>query len=122
MFPQGGPGLALFLLRTSVAATFLIEALRHSSGGPSYVLLAAVLLISASLTIGFLTPLLSFVVCMSAMVALLIGLLADSLALVSLILNSAALALLGPGAYSMDARLFGRRVVVVLPGRSGDRL
>ena len=122
MFPQGGPGLALFLLRTSVAATFLIEALRHSGGGPSYVLLAAVLLISASLTIGFLTPLLSFVVCMSAMVALLIGLLADSLALVSLILNSAALALLGPGAYSMDARLFGRRVVVVLPGRSGDRL
>jgi len=32
--------------------------------------------------------------------------------------NAAALALIGPGAYSVDARLFGRRVVHLPAGNS----
>src|SRR6516162_5297108 len=117
MFPQGGPGLALLLLRISVATIFLIEAVSRSGGSSSHILLAGILLMSVSLTIGFLTPLLSLVVCISAVVAFLIGLPLNRLILVCLILNSAALALLGPGAYSVDARLFGRRVLVVSPRR-----
>jgi hypothetical protein len=31
------------------------------------------------------------------------------------ILNALALALIGPGAYSIDARRFGRRIVVLPP-------
>jgi uncharacterized membrane protein YphA (DoxX/SURF4 family) len=118
MFPQGGPGLALLLLRISVAATFLIEAIGRSTWSSSPILIAGILLISISLAIGFLTPVLSVIVSTSAAVALLIGLRQESFVLVSLILNSAALALLGPGAYSVDARLFGRRVMVV-PPRTG---
>jgi hypothetical protein len=33
-------------------------------------------------------------------------------------LDAAVLLLLGPGAYSLDARLFGRRVVVLQPTRA----
>ena len=40
-------------------------------------------------------------------------LLIDRLAAVILIVNAAALALLGPGALSMDARLFGRREIII---------
>lgn len=117
MFPQGGPGLALLLLRISVAATFLIGAIGRSTGSSSLILIAGILLISVSLAIGFLTPVLSVIVSTLAAVALLIGLRQDSFIIVSLVLNSAALALLGPGAYSVDARLFGRRVMVVPPRR-----
>ena len=120
MFPQGGPGLALLLLRISVAATFFVENMHRYGASPSCLLFAGVLLISTSLTIGLMTPLLSVVVGLSAVVSLVINLRPD-LVLVSLILNSTALALLGPGAYSLDARMFGRRVVVVAPRKDEDQ-
>lgn len=37
----------------------------------------------------------------------------DRLAAVILLIDAAALALLGPGALSMDARLFGRREIII---------
>jgi hypothetical protein len=36
------------------------------------------------------------------------------------ITNAAAIALLGPGGYSVDARIFGRRIVSVRSGHEGD--
>jgi hypothetical protein len=70
---------------------------------------------------------LSFVCCMRICVYSMVNLFGasahlDVLILASLLLNSAALALLGPGAYSVDARLFGRRVLVVPPRRDTDRI
>ena len=124
MFPQGGPGLALLLLRVSVAATVLIEAASRLRVSSSYVLFAGAVLISISLAIGFLTPLLSVVVCISAAAAMVLlhGLLPDSIILGLLILIAAALGLLGPGAYSLDARLFGRREMVVPPRKGPDQI
>jgi hypothetical protein len=116
MFPRGGPGFALLLLRISVAATLLLSL----AGGPRPslfpVLFAGALFVSIALLIGILTPLMSSIVCAGAILELLIGQRFDTL-LVFLILNSIALALLGPGAYSLDARLFGLRVMVVPPSR-----
>src|ERR1043165_5251580 len=101
MFPQGGPGVALLLLRISVAAIHL--------------LFVGVLLVFISLSIGFLTPHLSVIACVYAIANMLIGSQPGNLACVFSICDAAALALLGPGAYSVDARLFGRRVMVVPP-------
>jgi hypothetical protein len=76
---------------------------------------ATIALISVCLTVGFLTPYLSIIVCLIELLVLLLGLNAPGIAWVFAILDSAALVLLGPGAYSLDARLFGLRVTVVSP-------
>lgn len=120
MFPHGAPGLALLLLRLSVAATFLISANRFGVSSV-YWLFGAVLLICISLSIGFLTPILSVVVCIVAS-ALAVMAAPGNLLPIFCALNAAALALLGPGAYSLDARLFGRRVTVVTPRKDRNRI
>ncbi len=118
MFPQGGPGVALLLLRISVAATFLINAANRPRVSGTPLLFAGVLLVSASLAIGFLTPYLAVVTFVAAVASLVVGPNSSNFIFVFSIVDSLALALLGPGAYSLDARLFGRRVTVV-PRRNG---
>jgi len=123
MFPPGGPGIGLLLLRISVAATFVLILANRADLSTIHLIFVIATLIALALTIGFLTPYLSFVVCVYALVNL-FGASShlDELLLASLMLSAAALALLGPGAYSIDARLFGRRVVVVPPQRDTDRM
>jgi putative oxidoreductase len=110
MFPAGWPGFALLLLRASVAvSTFL------GSGGygqhHAYWFVLVLLLLSAALCAGFLTPL-------AALVAFALQLSRFShggLGTAALLLDSLSLSMLGPGAYSVDAHRFGRRLVVIPP-------
>jgi len=119
MFPGGGPGIALLLLRVSVAVVIVIIGLNYT-GGYYWLVFAAALLISAMLIIGFLTPYL----CIFACVLVILNLVFDSdvqvYVSVLAIVDAAAVGLLGPGAYSLDAKLFGRRVTVVRPRKVND--
>lgn len=105
MFPVGAPGLALVVLRLAVASQLW--------PGPAAILLAL------PLGLGVLTPA-AAAACAIVHGARLIdaGVVAGLPELIA-VADACALALLGPGAYSVDARLFGRRVFVV-SDRSGS--
>ncbi len=118
MFPHGAPGFALLLLRISVAVVLLINAVANCcSPASSRLLFATVLLCTISLIIGFLTPYLSIITAAFAVANLLTGPHAGDYFYVFPFFDAVVLALLGPGAYSLDARLFGRSVTVMPPRR-----
>jgi uncharacterized membrane protein YphA (DoxX/SURF4 family) len=117
MFPAGAPGCGLLILRIGVAASLHIDPSGHFGVNPNVPAFLALATLSSSLTLGLLTPLVALLTgvielgqllgATSAVAAVLLG-----------PLDAAVLLLLGPGAYSLDARLFGRRVVVLQPTRS----
>ena len=128
-FPHGLPGVGLLLLRMAVGVSLVVYGGACLAGEERgrWALLAGLLAIlaGAALLIGFLTPL----------AALLAGLISIGMALswpppstpnvfgdapatIFLIVMAVAVLLLGPGAYSLDARLFGRReIILTLPLR-----
>jgi hypothetical protein len=114
MFPSGLPGFALLLLRISVALTVLLHGYTRREELAA-VALAGVLLLAIALVVGFLTP----IVALLAMAVQFVGTWSGGMPILGFvalsILNSLALALLGPGAYSCDAVRFGRRVVELPP-------
>ena len=118
MFPQGGPGIGLLLLRIATTGMFAFNLTRgfdFASSALHWFVVSLITLISLGLLVGFLTPILTVIACIAAVGNLL---LADQAILVVNILGTltaAALFFLGPGAYSVDARLFGLRVTVVPP-------
>jgi hypothetical protein len=118
MFPRGGPGVGLLFLRIATAAMFALNVthpLLRSSPTLYWVVLSLITVITFLLCIGFLTPFLAAVACAAAVANLFLTDQPGNLVYILRILTSAALFFLGPGAYSLDARLFGLRVTVVPP-------
>jgi hypothetical protein len=117
MFPAGAPGIALLLLRLSVAALLFIDPAGRVFW-PASILLEVVSLVAAiAMAVGCLTPILALI-CGALKVYALVGTAHGVAPLIVLaLLLSCAVAMLGPGAYSLDARMFGRRVVLLPPPR-----
>ena len=107
-FPAGWPGVGLLLLRMLVGVTLIAQTVTQvrSSELSAYALAfaALVLLAAGCLLLGFVTP----------VVAILIGLASVAVAFnIDVIVLSIVVALLGPGAFSVDARMFGRREILI---------
>ena len=110
IFPDGWSGLALLILRLSLAG--VLAAVPLVVALPPWAPLVSDVL-GLALLIGALTRVAAT---MSAACLIGAGALASGPAGVVLALHgldAAALALLGAGAYSIDARLFGRRVITL---------
>ncbi|MEN3328787.1 MAG: hypothetical protein V7638_3594 [Acidobacteriota bacterium] len=118
MFPQGGPGIGLLLLRIAAAGMFALN-LTHNfnfhSAALRWFIIILIGVLSLGLLLGFLTPFLTVIACLAALANLLLANQPTDVVYILRILIPAALFFLGPGAYSVDARLFGLRVTVVPP-------
>jgi len=126
-FPGGRPGVGLLLLRAAVGLSAAAGGIFCLSGpfnsSLEKWLLGLVLIVSGTvLTAGFLTPIAVLLVGFCFLGIALSWFPTPSWALhdvkllaAGMIIAAVALALLGPGAFSLDGRLFGRREIVIPP-------
>ena len=121
-FPSGWVAVALLVLRVVVGTSAMVEATLAVSGAHSPLILvtaALAALAGLALVLGLLTPIASALIAAEAATILLcmkvvvLQLLNSRMALFEFVVMAAALAILGPGAASIDARLFGRREVAI---------
>ena len=122
-FPDGRPGFGLLLLRGLVSATLIAQTIAHitTASNVSVLNLAVVaiaFILAGCLLAGFLTPIIAMIIGLGAISFALIGLplpiqypFGTIYTLFNVIVLSAVILLLGPGAFSFDARMFGRREI-----------
>lgn len=109
MFPLGGPGVGLVSLRLSALASLPILA----EGDGHWSITALIIVLGAGFLAGLMTPAVGALSIVSALVVFSLGTRMPEPALVTFLLQSIALVLLGPGGYSLDARLYARRIIDV---------
>lgn len=105
MFPAGGPGIALLILRISVSA-MLYLALK-----PQGWQMLALIAVLSLLCWGLFTPAVCVVAALIIVFHLPHAIDRQALDFALLIPITAALGIVGPGAYSIDSRIFGRRLL-----------
>jgi hypothetical protein len=106
MFPAGAPGAALLVIRcclaTALASIAFPAGWRH----------VAFMVLLGMLCLGLLTP----IVCLAATLVALMDLphllTENMIEVIIVLLCVLSFAFLGPGAFSIDARLFARRIVL----------
>ena len=127
IFPGGCPGAGLLLLRAAIGVTTIIQGGLYLADPRNLTLQTATIGLlaigsGALLLVGFLTPVAGTLVGLSTLGIALAWLPAASqnlfdakLPAVFAVIMSAAIVFLGPGALSIDARLFGRREIIIPP-------
>jgi|SRR5580658_8644142 uncharacterized membrane protein YphA (DoxX/SURF4 family) len=123
-FPTGYPGLALLLLRLVVGGAassqaWMLIIASHRAVSTSVIVVASLGFVAGSaLIIGCMTPIAAVLLSAAGLLLTVdvntawhLSLFDSGLARIEFIAISAALISLGPGALSLDARLYGRREI-----------
>jgi len=122
-FPEGWPGVGLLVLRLAITLRILDgHFCRDAWTHPAFAF--AIIVLCVAIIIGLFTPLAAITIATMRSASCLVVLLATDAHKTQLVCQSLetimsciVLALLGPGAYSFDARLFGPRKIVIPKGR-----
>ena len=123
-FPEGLPGLGLVLMRMAVALSAIVQGIGAFVESPAQIFIWGIgsleILVGAALLIGFLTPIAGAFASLGNLAMAVSGFLSSGenahdrvVIAVYLVVMSLAITLLGPGAFSLDARLFGRREIII---------
>ena len=133
-FPGRWPGVGLLLLRAAVGAWAAIEGASHvlgtqasgASGDPVLIVMGGMLAVvsGAALVVGFLTPVAALIVALLGTGRALSWIPAPDPYLIGthagawfVTIVAIGVALLGPGAFSLDSYLFGRREIIIPPSQ-----
>jgi hypothetical protein len=105
-FPDGRPGVGLILLRVAVCIALAIQSSTWLASSTWLTIAAAILSLLAAVLLlgGLMTP-------FAGTLAFFLAAFGSATFVAALV--AAAIVLLGPGAYSIDARIFGRREIVI---------
>lgn len=113
-FPSGWPGVGLVLLRGFVSVTLISRTVPYVAQAKvsplGWVVIGLTLGGAACLLAGFMTPVIAATVATGASLLAIAGFIFPPLEVIILAIT---VALLGPGAFSLDARMFGRREIFV---------
>jgi uncharacterized membrane protein YphA (DoxX/SURF4 family) len=132
-FPGGRPGIGLLVLRAAIGVTLVAQGIAYLSDwrNPNVEMWAVGLLRVASGTlalIGYMTPLAVAVGCLVSLAAWFPwfpstaqNLFVTRPATILTVPIAIAIVCLGPGAFSLDARLFGRREIIISKRSSSAR-
>ena len=107
-FPGGRAGIGLLLLRFALSAAGLAESCRWLMSVRDFHAVFGVIGIIASILV-----LIGFRTATGALLTAALGAFAPVPASLYMIAIAGAVALLGPGAFSADSRIFGRREIVI---------
>jgi uncharacterized membrane protein YphA (DoxX/SURF4 family) len=112
-FPNSWPGLGLLILRFATGLS--LAAVAHVAGGladtASVIARCGVSGVAVLIWIGLWTPLAAVAAAAIQIIVIILGH-QFSLSLLAFVALGLSLAMLGPGAWSFDARLFGRKRLV----------
>jgi hypothetical protein len=117
-FPGGSPGFGLLILRIALGFTGLFRGAGYlsESGDPvfsNWLIGLLVTAVSIFLLVGFLTPISSALIIAGVILSFAAGQTISLAAGIYAVAQATAIVLLGPGAFSLDARFFGRREIVI---------
>ena len=114
-FAAGWPGAGLLLLRLFAGVALIHSGMIHTGAEPPFLMDGLRMLSIAAgalLMAGFLTPVVGALAAV-AQGCIAVSQLGDPWSSVALATLAAALAMIGPGAWSLDARRFGRKRIKV---------
>jgi putative oxidoreductase len=117
-FPNGRPGAGLLLLRIAVGASLIIERIPAVWVIPQslgFEMRIALVCVGISLLCGLWTPVMGSVAALIGLLIIFSPAGRDATHILLVILGI-SLALLGPGAWSIDAHLFGRKRIDIKVG------
>jgi uncharacterized membrane protein YphA (DoxX/SURF4 family) len=112
-FPDGQPGAALLLLRLALAGVLVCDGSGFWQGAPAPWITVICGGVGVFLAIGLFTPVVAITGAVAGGLALFVCKCSDPISASFVLIVMAALGMLGAGAYSVDARIYGRREVVV---------